>query len=97
MWRGEEPDIYKISPEVRYVWYHLQTVKPYVGAFYARAIYDGLPDRNTYGTKGGVYLPISPNANLAAGLVYERIEGCDPVIYGDCSEMYPEFSLNVSF
>ena len=97
MWRGDDPDIYKISPEVRYIWFHLPRLKPYVGGFYSRAIYDGLPDSNTYGAKGGVYLPVSPNANLAAGLVYERIEGCDEAVYSDCSSIYPEFSFIVSF
>ena len=97
MWRGSDPDLYKISPEVRYIWFNLPRLKPYAGAFYSRAIYDGLPDRNTYGAKGGVYLPVSTNAHLAAGLVYERIEACSIAIYSDCSAVYPEFSFVVSF
>lgn len=97
LWRGDDPDIYKISPELRYVWFDLPNIKPYVGAFYARTIYDGLSDRNTYGMKGGVYMRVSPNAHLGAGLVYERIESCDVSVYKDCSELYPELSFNVSF
>lgn len=97
LWRGEDPDIYKIAPEVRYVWFDLPSVKPYIGAFYARTIYDGLADRNSYGLKGGVYMRVSSNAHLGAGLVYERIESCNPAIYKDCSELYPEVSFNVSF
>lgn len=97
LWRGNDPDIYKITPEIRYVWFHLPGVKPYVGGFYSRTVYDGLPDRNTYGVKGGAYFPISPNAHLSAGLVYEKIEACTTAVYIDCSQIYPEFSLNVSF
>lgn len=97
LWRGDDPDIYKISPELRYVWFDLPNVKPYVGAFYARTIYDGLSDRNTYGMKGGVYMRVSSNAHVGAGLVYERIESCNVNVYKDCSELYPEVSFNVSF
>ena len=97
MWRGNDPNITKFTPELRYVWYQLVPVKPYVGGFISRTLYDGLPDRNTYGAKGGVYLPVGPNAHLSAGLVYERIESCSQSTYRDCSQWYPEFGFNVTF
>ena len=97
LWRGNDPNIYKFTPELRYVWYQLLPVKPYAGGFYSRTVYDGLPDRNTYGAKGGVYLPVGPNANLSAGLVYERVENCNQATYRDCSQWYPEFGFIVTF
>jgi hypothetical protein len=97
LWRGNDPDIYKLTPEVRYVWYMLSPVAPYVGGFYSRTVYDGLPDRNSYGAKGGVYFAVSHNANLAVGLVHERIEGCSRTTYRDCSQTYPEVAFNVRF
>jgi hypothetical protein len=97
MWRGNDPNIYKLTPEVRYVWYMMSPVKPYIGGFYSRTFYDGLPDANSYGAKGGVYFAVSHNASLGVGLVYERIENCSSATYNDCSQTYPEVAFNVSF
>jgi hypothetical protein len=97
LWRGNDPDIYKLTPEVRYVWYMMSPVQPYVGGFYSRTVYDGLPDRNSYGAKGGVYFSVSHNASLAVGLVHERIESCSSATYRNCSQTYPEVAFNVRF
>lgn len=97
LWRGNSPNIYKLTPEVRYVWYMLDPVKPYVGGFYSRTFYDGLPDRNSYGVKGGAYFAVSHNANLGVGLVYERIENCQSATYRNCSQTYPEISFQATF
>jgi hypothetical protein len=96
-WLGNEPDIYKFTPEVRYTFTQAATVKPYVGAFVSRTIYDGLEDRNTYGMRGGIYMPFSSNAAFSAGVVYEKISGCDESTYSDCSQLYPEAGVLFSF
>jgi hypothetical protein len=87
----------KFSPEARYVWYGLSPVKPYVGGFLSRTMYDGLPDRNTYGAKGGVYFQVGSNAHVGVGLVYERLESCNSATYGDCDQIYPEAAFLVRF
>jgi hypothetical protein len=97
MWLGNEPDIYKFTPEVRYTFTHVAPVKPYVGAFVSRTIYDGPPDRNTYGARGGIYMPVSANAAFNVGLVYEKISGCNASTYNDCSQLYPEAGVLFSF
>lgn len=97
MWLGNEPDIYKFTPEVRYTFTRVASVKPYVGAFVSRTIYDGPPDRNTYGARGGIYMPFSSNAAFNVGVVYEKISGCNPSTYRDCSQLYPEAGVLFSF
>ena len=97
MWLGNEPDIYKFTPEVRYTFTQVAPVKPYVGAFVSRTIYDGPPDRNTYGVRGGIYMPFSSNAAFNVGLVYEKISSCNQPTYSDCSQLYPEAGVLFSF
>ncbi len=96
-WFGNDPNIYKITPEVRYTFTQVRPVMPYVGAFVARTFYDGLDDRNSYGMRGGVYFRFSSNAAVNVGLVYEKISNCNETTYHDCSQVYPEAGLLVSF
>ncbi|HZP91729.1 MAG TPA: hypothetical protein VFB20_02440 [Burkholderiales bacterium] len=96
-WRGADPVIYKFIPEVRYIWYQSEPVQPYVAGFYSFNIYQGLPDKNSYGAKGGIYFPVGPNASLSLGLVYEAIESCNSAVYRECSDWYPEIGFLVTF
>jgi opacity protein-like surface antigen len=96
-WFGNDPHIYKITPEVRYTFTEVRPVKPYVGAFVSRTFYSGLDDRNSYGVRGGVYFSFSSNAAVNVGLVYEKISNCNEATYKDCSQVYPEAGLLVSF
>ncbi len=96
-WFGEEPDIIKLTPEMRYTFTWVEPVKPYAGVFVSRTFYNGLQDRNTYGARGGVYWPFSSNAAFGTGLVYEKISGCHTSTYRDCSQLYPEASVMFSF
>jgi hypothetical protein len=97
IWLGNEPDIYKLTPEVRYTFTQAARVKPYVGAFVSRTFYDGAPDRNTYGARGGIYMPFSSNAAFNVGVVYEKISDCNEATYHDCSQFYPEAGVLFSF
>jgi hypothetical protein len=97
LWLGNDPDIQKITPEIRYTFTQVERVKPYVGGFVTRTFYDGLEDRNSYGVRGGVYIPFSTNAAMNVGLVYEEMIDCDESVYRDCSQVYPEVGLLVSF
>ncbi|MEQ1882020.1 MAG: hypothetical protein ABL878_13735 [Burkholderiales bacterium] len=97
MWLGNDPSIYKITPEIRYHFPQFGSVRPYAGAFLSRTIYDGPPDRNTYGARGGVSVPFSTNAAFNAGLVYEKVSGCDTAVFRDCGQLYSEASVMFSF
>jgi hypothetical protein len=97
MWLGNEPDIYKFTPEVRYTFTQVAPVKPYVGAFVSRTIYDGPPDTNTYGARAGIYMPFSSNAAFNVGVVYEKVSDCNEATYNDCSQVYPEAGVLFSF
>lgn len=96
-WTDNDPKILKVTPEMRYVWYQNQTFKPYAGLFLSRTLYDGLPDANTFGAKGGAYVQVGPNAHLGVGIVYERVESCNSATYGDCDQLYPEVAFSVKF
>lgn len=98
LWRGNSPEIYKIIPELRYIYSAPQTVKPYAALFVGFTNFSGaVADRTSYGAKAGVYLKLNPSAYLGLGLVHERIEGCDPATYSNCQYTHPEASLNFTF
>jgi hypothetical protein len=97
MWFGDDPDIQKLTPEIRYTFTNVNPVKPYVGGFFTRTFYSGLDDSNSYGVRGGIYIPFSSNAAMNVGLVYEKLISCDESVYRDCSQVYPEAGLLVSF
>ena len=98
LWRGNSPEIYKIIPELRYVYSAPQTVKPYAALFVGFTNYSGaIADRTSYGAKAGIYLKLNPSAYFGLGLVHERTENCDPAIYSTCQYTHPEVSLNFTF
>jgi hypothetical protein len=98
LWRGNSPEIYKIIPELRYVYSAPQRWKPYGALFVGYTNYGGaVQDRNSYGAKAGVYLRLNPSAYLGLGLVHERMENCDTAVYSNCQYTYPEVSLNFTF
>lgn len=96
-WRGNDPEIYKVMPELRYVYSRAGLVKPYGGVFVSRTVYNGLPDRNTYGLRGGAYVSFNPSAHLGLGATFERIERCDAAVYRKCRQAYPELGLHFIF
>jgi len=97
MWFGEDPDIQKITPEIRYTFTNMNPVKPYVGGFYTRTFYEDLDDLNSVGARAGIYLPFSTNAAMNFGVVFEKLLDCEESTYNDCSQVYPEVGLLVSF
>ena len=97
-WFGNDPRIYKVTPSVEYVFYRFDaSLKPYIGAFYRRSFINDLPDLNSYGVRGGFYVPVARNALLGLGLVHESYSGCEERIYRQCDSNYIEASLRFSF
>lgn len=96
-WFGNSPKIYKVTPQIRYVLYQAAGVKPYVGGFYRRTIYEGLDDLNSYGGRVGVFSPLGGRGYAGVGLVYEKLVNCDTKTYSSCDSTYPEVSFSVGF
>jgi len=96
-WTGADPKITKITPSVQYVFYQVQAVKPYVGAFYRRTSIDGLPDLDSIGGRAGAYFQLGRNAYLGLGGVYESYLDCNTGTYRKCNSTYGEASLTFAF
>lgn len=96
-WIGGDPDIYRISPEIRYVFYSAQTVKPYLGTFYRRTIIDQFDDLDAVGVRAGVLFMQGKGAYIGAGVVYDAYLDCEESIYTSCSDTYPEFLFAITF
>jgi hypothetical protein len=98
-WFGNDPKIYKLTPELRYVYSAPRNVKPYVAGFVARSFYKGgaVADTDSYGARVGAYFPLSRRSFLGLGLVHERFMNCDARVYGDCRQTFSELSLHFVF
>ena len=96
-WTGSNPKMTKITPSVQYVFYQVQQVKPYVGAFYRRSSIDGLKDLDSVGGRAGAYLQVGRNAYLGLGAVYESYIDCNTSTYHKCDSTYGEVSLTFAF
>jgi len=96
-WTGSNPKMTKITPSVQYVFYQVQHVKPYVGAFYRHTSIDGLDDLDSVGGRAGAYLQVGRNAYLGFGAVYESYIDCNTSTYRKCSSTYGEASLTFAF
>ena len=96
-WTGSDPSLTKITPSVQYVFYQVQTVKPYVGAFYRRTKIDGLDDLDSAGARAGVYVQAGRNAFIGLGGVYESYIDCNETTYRKCDSTYAEISLTFAF
>jgi hypothetical protein len=96
-WRGKDPALYKVVPELRYVYSANPRAEPYAALFLTRTFYNDLPDRNTYGGRVGFFFTLNRGARLGVGVVHERIEGCDAATYRTCRQNYPEVGLHFTF
>ena len=96
-WTGSDPKLTKITPSVQYVFYQVQTVKPYVGAFYRRTKVEGLDDLDSAGARAGVYIQAGRNAFIGLGGVYESYIDCNETTYRKCDSTYAEISLTFAF
>jgi len=95
-WLGSRPQIYDVSPQIRYIFLHLFDWKPYIGALYRRTFYTHtFPAIDSAGARAGFVYPVSPNAYLNVGAVYEHYFNCDTGAYTRCDQVYPE--LGVAF
>lgn len=93
-WLGEDPTIWKVTPQVRYVLWQMEQVRPYFGAFWRQTfIGDPYEDYSSYGGRAGVAYRNGGNY-VAVGIVHERFNDC---VGGDCDSTYPEFGFWIAF
>jgi len=96
-WSGSDPGMTKITPSALYVFYQMQTLKPYVGAFYRRTDIDGLSDLDSVGGRAGVYVQAGRNAYIGLGAVYESYLDCNETTYRSCDSTYAEVTFTIAF
>ena len=96
-WTGSDPTLTKITPSVQYVFYQVQTVKPYVGAFFRRTMIEGLDDLDSAGARAGVYIQAGRNMYIGLGGVYESYLDCNETTYRKCDSTYAEISFTFAF
>jgi len=96
-WLGGDPDIYKVSPQVKYVLPTQSKIRPYAGVFYSHIFIDGYDDLDTTGARGGVYFTSNEKWFMGVGVVYESYLDCDESVYSSCRDVYPEISFSFSF
>lgn len=96
-WLSGTPKIYKVSPQVEYVFDISPRFKPYAGVFYRRTYTEGIDDLNSIGYRVGLIFMGKSNTYFGAGYVYEEYQDCSTTIYSDCSTSYPEILFSISF
>ena len=96
-WSGADPGLIKYTASTQYVFYRMQTVKPYVGAFYRRTDIENLQDLDSAGARGGIYVQAAQNAYIGLGAVYEKYLDCETGIYRTCDSTYAEVTFTLAF
>jgi hypothetical protein len=91
-WLLQTPQFYKLAPQVRYVFWQLRPVLPYVGAFYRKTwVTDDFPDTDSWGGRAGIAYS-SGKGYAAVGVVYESF--IDSVFE---DHWYPEIAFWLTF
>ena len=94
-WLFQDPNIWKVTPQVRYVLWQISPIRPYVGAFWRQTyVDDPWSDYDSWGARGGIAYRKGGNY-LAVGAVYEKFN--DYTGPGDDYVIYPEIAFWVSF
>lgn len=94
-WLLEDPTIWKLTPQIRYVVWQMNPIRPYVGAFWRQTyVADPFEDYDSFGARGGIAYRSGGNY-LAVGVVYEKYNDYQGL--GDDYVIYPEIAFWVSF
>ena len=97
-WLAGDPALHRISPDARYVFYFVPTIKPYVGGFYRHTFVTNYEDLDSLGARGGIYYaPDGARFYLGGGAAYERLLACASSAVVDCDVVYPEITLAFGF
>ena len=94
VWLAEDPTVYTLTPQARYVLYFVPVVKPYVGAFYRHYfLTDEFDDIDSIGGRVGAYIVPGGGSYIGLGAVYEKQLGCEDNGFRDCDSWYPELTI----
>ena len=94
-WVLQSPSFWKVTPQVRYVLWQLNPIRPYVGAFWRNTFVSGdFEDYTSWGGRGGIAYRKGGNY-LALGVVYEKFNNYTG--FGDDYVVYPEIGFWISF
>ncbi len=96
-WLSGDPDIYKLSPQAKYILPTQSRLRPYIGVFYNHLFIDHVDDLESIGGRGGVYFIQKTQWFFGVGVVYESYLNCDEKTYGSCDDIYPELTLSFTF
>lgn len=98
-WLGSRPQIYDVSPYVRFVFLDSTwRYKPYAGAFYRRTSYSSLSGPvDSAGVRGGFIFPLNKRAYLTAGLAFEHDFQSAVNVTASRDAIYPEIGLEFTF
>ena len=97
---GAEPSIFTLSPQLRYVFWQVDPIKPYIGGFFRHQFFgdvDGqaIKDVDSLGGRAGLFF-VSGRTYVGLGAAYEKILNCDQQVFEECDEIYPEIALALS-
>ena len=96
-WFGGDRDVYRVSPEARYVLDPGGPWRPYAGGYYRHTFVEDRDDFASVGGRVGVLVETGRNVHLGAGLVYDVMLDCDSEFTSSCTQVYPEFRVSFTF
>ena len=98
-WFLNTPQFYKLTPQVRYIFWQVPRFKPYAGAFWRRTLVtDDNPDYSSWGGRLGIAFQRSNGRSfIAVGAVYERFIQNDDITFLETDIWYPEVAFWISF
>ncbi len=86
-WFGGDSDVYRVSPEVRYVFDLGGEWRPYTGGYYRHTFVEDRDDFASVGGRAGVLVDTGGNVHLGGGLVYDLLLDCDTEFASSCSQV----------
>lgn len=95
-WTGNDPKIYKFSPEARYVFPLRSPVRPYVGAFYRLTDIQDHDNLESVGYRAGIYMVAGGGSYFGLGMAQENYLDCNESIYQSCDDTYVEATINIA-
>lgn len=93
VWFANDPTITKLSPSLRYFFWMVPVINPYITGFYRHWFVSDAPDLDSVGGSAGIAYVSGGRFFAGGGVVYERLLSCER----DCDDIYPEFFVGASF
>ena len=94
-WILQSPTFWKVTPQIRYVLWQMNPIRPYAGVFWRQTyVSDDYADYSSWGGRAGIAYRNGGNY-LALGVVYEKFN--DYTGIGKDYNVYPEIGFWLSF